>query len=345
MLGKIDTYLDRVRNSDGSYGWGDTENRDVVSTEHMIDIINYYNLKHKLNPDDTQAQEKLNEAINYLNNNLYKDGKLLRGKNDDADALDTYTWMIQTMLVVGVDKFPDIKIEDLVKNIENHKIDVTSEEGKKYTNLYTNLYSWSTDSGTSVSFEWTLQVAVSYRMLSNYYKQQGNDQKAEEYAKKSQDIIKDVENYSKDLGFEDGQIPCTNIDGKNYSDGWNVYKKSALCTLAQRLQVESGSFFNFVIRKIDIEREVIEALNYAGFKKENGNPYTAADVYRDTTGDYIEVSYGEYTFKVYLYDITGKVNISNLKENLTTIRNILDEKEITIHNIYISRGKKDSMVR
>ncbi len=240
LINKVDSYLNKVHRSDGFY-YGELSNR-YVSTEHMLDILAYFNLRTLLYEDQTSAANEENrarllEAAEYLYLNLYdsETGSFKRGLNDNSQALDTYSWGIQVLLSIKAvnpeiyenSSLSKIDIERLVEYVENNFVADVEYIGTKYGNLYR----WSNESDSPVSFEWTMQMAIAYEMLGNEYK--------------AGLIMSDVEIYSKAMGFG-SHIPYSDTNGVyNYtSNGWKVFAVPAVCTsVGQRVQYEYQSFF------------------------------------------------------------------------------------------------------
>lgn len=240
LIEKVDTYINKVHRSEGFY-YGELSNR-YVSTEHMLDIMAYFNLRSLLYGEaDTSKKEEnetlLIEAAEYFYSNLYNSetGSLKRGANDDFQALDTYSWGIQVLFSIKAvnpeiyenSSLSKINIERLLEYAENNFVTIVEYNGTKYENLY----KWSNESDSPVSFEWTMQMAIAYEML-------GDGHKADL-------IMREVETYSRAMGFGN-HIPYSDTNGVyNYSsNGWKVFAVPAVCTsVGQRVQYEYDSFF------------------------------------------------------------------------------------------------------
>lgn len=235
LLKRVDDGLAYANVRDGKYLGAALQS--WVSTEHILDVIAYYNLKLQFDESDESAKTKLTEAADYLYNTLYikEEGRFRRGEDDNFSVLDTCSWGIQVLTAVE-SMHPDIYKSTALKDIDLDKLLEYAESNfsvnVEYNGVtYNNLYRWSNESSSPVSFEWTMQMAVSYNLL-------GNTEKADA-------ILADVKAYSKALGFTDS-IPYTDVNNTtNYSDyGWDVFVVPALCTsIGQAMQIEFGSFF------------------------------------------------------------------------------------------------------
>ena len=241
LMNKIDNYLNSVHR-DGGYYYGEISN-SYVSTEHMFDIIAYFNLKillYTYENDNTQVEEYktlLEEAANFLYANLYDPStkSFVRGLYDNNTALDTFSWGVQVLLSVKAVNpeiyedsiLSDFDIDDILLYAENNFNKEVEYNGKTYYNLY----KWSDEEDSPVSFEWTMEMAIAYKMAGDM--------------RKAEAIMKDIKDYSNALGF-DSYIPYSPVNGVyNYSSyGWKVFAVPAACTdVGQRVQYEYDSFF------------------------------------------------------------------------------------------------------
>ena len=222
-------------------------NGAYVSTEHMLDVVSYLNLKSLLpgNENNERERELLLKVAKYIRTQLIKnDSTIKRGKDDYSVALDTYSWGIQVFLALQkynpdiYEKagFDNLNYQFLLDNVEN-LTHVTEEQLVQSVSLEEyesmsgyHLYSWSNyvfyDEATNtyhtyvdedlveprlnISFEWSLQMATAYYLMGDY-----------ETAK---NIFDSATQLAKDLGFSDGLYPVSNLNYVyNYPDyGWLV---------------------------------------------------------------------------------------------------------------------------
>lgn len=276
LITKVDDHLNRVRKYDGSY-YGELV-YSWISTEHMLDIVAYYNLK-TLYDDSDEVKTRLEQAANYLYESLYneQDGTFRRGFEDEHYVLDTCSWGTQVLLslkavnpeIYNNSSIKNIDVDDLLEYAEDNFKTKIHYEGKTYENLY----KWSAESTSPVSFEWTMEMAVTYRMM-------GNDEKADA-------ILKDVLDYSKALGIEEGYIAYADQNEvRNYfmaeDGGWLVYVVPAVCTtVGQRVQIEYGSFYMPMTKSSEfnyvIENDNYQSMSFAKMQGENWKVYSTSN--------------------------------------------------------------------
>ena len=218
-----------------------------VSTEHMLDVVSYLNLKSLLPGNEHNEFEKdlLLRVAKYIRTQLIKnDFTIKRGKDDYSTALDTYSWGIQ--VIFALQKYnPDIFTEAgfdtvnlslLLQNAEEltHVTDEQLEEAvsvEEYERMSKyHLYSWSNfvfydeanntyhaysdtnliDPRLNISFEWSLQMATAYYLMGDY--------------DMAETILDSAKQLSAELGFSEGLYPVSNLNYVyNYPDyGWLV---------------------------------------------------------------------------------------------------------------------------
>jgi len=281
LIEKVDKYLKIVQKQDGSY-FGEVV-YSWVSTEHMLDIVAYYNLR-TLYDDSEETKEKLKLAADYLYTSLYNEylGTFRRGLEDEHYVLDTNSWGIQVLLALQ-EINPEIYKNSQASKIDIQKLLSYAEENYKTTisegeKKYENLYKWSSEKSSPVSFEWTMEMAVSCNMLADYYEKNKEPMLAQECRDKADAIFKDVQDYSQALGIESGYIAYSDKNEvRNYfsstEGGWLVYVVPAICTtVGQRVQLEYGSFFKPLTRIKDYDYSVEEKdYESVGFIKQEGD--------------------------------------------------------------------------
>ena len=257
LIAKVDKHINMFYRSAGFiYGRAD---ENWVSTEHILDAIAYYNLKlycdNKYgNSVDFNIQNRLKALSSYLYKELYDKEKLVfyRGRGDNYYVLDTCTWGVQVLSMVeymnpelfeyglnGESYLSSIDIYALLDYAETHFRTPVEYHG----NVYNNLYTAAEESDNPIMFEWTIQMAISYSIAANRSEYEGDITRAEEYRQKATDIIRDVEAYSADLGFD--YPPYVDSSGKKiyHKNGWMAYQVEFVAGLAQLQQYHYGSFY------------------------------------------------------------------------------------------------------
>ncbi|MDD5021615.1 MAG: hypothetical protein PHR82_05700, partial [Endomicrobiaceae bacterium] len=349
LITKVDKYLQKVAGSkyerltsgfnifkyfhtkDGSYYYD--QNERAISAEHQFDVLVYFNLRTQYNKSQ-EMQDELLRTANYIYDNLYdkENNCFYRGYNDKFSVLDVHSWGLAA--IISFENLnPELYKESGLANIDKEKMIQYVEDNFSKTvtingKTYNNLYRWSNEDTSPVSFEWSAQMAVTYKIYANYLEQNGSKDKAQEYYAKAEAIIADIKAYSQDLGFED-EYPYSDQSGVfNYSSyGWKVYKVEALSVDKQIDQYEweedgTGSFF-FPISKIEGRDYTPSALN--------------PNVYNNDVTDYIDVEkYSGSNWQTYAVS-NIEFDATNIKEMTITLK--LDPAD------YPSIGEADTIAK
>ena len=257
LIAKVDKHINMFyRNAGFIYGRAD---ENWVSTEHILDAIAYYNLKlycdNKYgNSVDFNVQTRLKSLSSYLYKELYDKENLTfyRGRNDNYYVLDTCSWGVQVLSMVeymnpelfefglnGESYLKNIDVYALLDYAENHFSTTVEYNG----NVYTNLYVAAEETNAPVMFEWTIQMAISYIIAANKSETEGDLSRAYEYRQKAEDIMRDVQNYSADLGFDYPPYVDQNGHKIYQKNGWIAYQVEFVAGLAQMQQYHYGSFY------------------------------------------------------------------------------------------------------
>ena len=257
LIAKVDKHIDMFyRNAGFIYGRAD---ENWVSTEHILDAIAYYNLKlycdNKYGSSVSfNVQNRLKALSSYLYKELYdkENSTFYRGRNDNYYVLDTCSWGVQVLAMVeylnpdlfeyelnDVQFLKEIDIYALLDYAENHFRRTVNYKGMVYDNLYTA----ADESDNPIMFEWTLQMAVSYSIAANKSEIEGDIVRAEQYRQKAANIMRDVQDYSRALGFEYPPYVDRNAKKIYYKNGWMAYQVEFVAGLAQMQQYHCGSFY------------------------------------------------------------------------------------------------------
>lgn len=312
LIQRVDKYLDKLKTSTKG-GYFGTYGQSWISTEHVLDAIAYYNLKTVYDSSD-ETKQKLIDSSKYLYEKLYiaEEGRLKRGNGDRFAVLDVCAWGVQVLTSVK-EMNPDIYKSSGLTNIDLEKLLEYAEENFSVQitydgAVYNNLYRWSNEKSSPVSFEWTMQMAVSYNLMGN--------------SKKADAILADVKAYSKALGFDDS-IPYSDKNTINYtSSGWDVFIVPSLCTtVGQAMQIEFGSFFlpiskikevdytaSDVINKEAIHSQDIDFAVFTPYEGDNWKTYAYTDEVLDLT------NVKEIVLNIYLYK--GNTDTAKIKFQL-----------------------------
>jgi len=298
IIERVDKYLaEEVNDSKGFYYGEPYTSYDTayISTEHQLDVLGYFLLKSLNEKYDTpELQEKILLLSQYIYDNCYdeQNSMFYRGtKEKDAfEVLDVNAWGIQVLSLfksIRPDIYEqtaffesDINLENIMKYIENN---FSAGNG---------LYRFDKDPSMPVSLGWSSFVAADYYILAAECKNNGNDAQADIYAKKAEEIIRQIEQKSVSINGSKVIIPTTDGYYAQHlsSYGYEVYdiaevEPTVYLQIVKRMQElwSNGQTVNvypyYPIPKFDqsnydpsqLNTELYDRnVNYVGFKKYTG---------------------------------------------------------------------------
>ncbi len=158
------------------------------STEHNLDAYALFTMLYEVT-EDSRYRTAAARAIRWIKDNAYtQSGRIYRGKGDATVATDTFAWAIcaigpEKLKFEGMD--PDEILRFAVDNCEV-TVDYVRPNGEvvKVTGFdFTK--SQNMPRGGVVSSEWTAQMVVAFRVMGEYYAENGDLQKADYYNRKA----------------------------------------------------------------------------------------------------------------------------------------------------------------
>lgn len=233
LLDDVDDFLAQVKgvkvNGDpNSFGYRGAVGEYWVSTEHMLDVLAYLNLKI-LSSDSEEEKAQLTKEFNGSAQYLYDwfyvkdEGRFKRGYNDSFSVLDTCTWGVEVLYSIQRNN-PDLYSGSALSSIDlNGLLDYAEQTFAVKKTVGDREYTlFSSGYGSDVICpEFVLQFVGAYKLL-------GNTEKADA-------IYNDLIDYFSYLGYSD-VLPQADQIAKNYdADGnWTVYTAGALAAVVHR---------------------------------------------------------------------------------------------------------------
>ncbi len=215
------------------------------STEHNLDAYAFLNMLYNETEEEKYgiARDKIKS---WLNNHAmvphdrdYSSPPINRGRGDATIATDTFAWALASL---GPQELKDMGMdpEEIMKFAEENcsvatnyvrpsgiVVNVKGFDFSKVANM---------PRGGLVSPEWTSQMIVSFRMLSRYFKKNGDDLKAEYYAQKANiylnELNKIVISSASPTGRGEGCLPYATKENADTGHGWNTPNGNNTCSIA-----------------------------------------------------------------------------------------------------------------
>ncbi|MDP2912225.1 MAG: PilZ domain-containing protein [Candidatus Omnitrophota bacterium] len=200
------------------------------STEHNLDAYAFFGMLYKITEEDAylEAQAK---TLEWLKKNSFNrlECRLNRGKGDATIATDTFAWAIaaigpQLLRESGMD--PD-QIIDFAETNCLVTVNYIRQDGgnSKVTGFDFGKYEHLARGGI-ISTEWTSQMAVSFSIMAEYYKDQSEFNRASYYNKKADFYLSEVEKMiissPSRVGQGQGCLPYASQDDVDTGHGWRV---------------------------------------------------------------------------------------------------------------------------
>ena len=200
------------------------------STEHNLDAYAFFGMLYKLTEDEIYLEAQA-RTLGWLKKNSFNrmEHRLNRGKGDATIATDTFAWAIAAIgpkvleeSGMNPDQIMDFAETNCLITADyirpnGDKVKVTGFDFGKYEHMAR---------GGIVSTEWTSQMIVSLRIMADYYKKQGDLNKAAYYSKKADFYLSEIEKMAivspSRAGQGQGCLPYASQDDVDTGHGWRV---------------------------------------------------------------------------------------------------------------------------
>jgi len=202
------------------------------STEHNLDAYAFFDMLYKYT-GSTQYLSARDKVMNWIVENTYSksDIPIKRGKGDGTIATDTYAWSIAAVgpeKLLGLGMNPDRILEFAEQNC-SVEADFSRPEGKSIKiKGFDFAPERNTARGGVVSSEWTAQMVLAYKIMSEFYYKKEMIAKARAYAFKADDYLSSLSNMIISSPSASGQgescLPYATQDFVDTGHGWMTPK-------------------------------------------------------------------------------------------------------------------------
>jgi len=226
----IAKWLITLQGEDRNFGIRGGPEFKWFSTEHNLDAYALFNMLYKITEDD-RYKEARNRALDWLKKNSFNrlEYRLNRGRGDATIATDTFAWAVaaigpQLLKESGMD--PD-QIMDFAETNCVVTVDYPRQDGErvKITGFDFGKYEHISKGGI-ISTEWTSQMIVSFRVMADYYKKNGDFNKVKYYNKKAEFYLSEIEKMiissSSKVGQGQSCLPYATQDDVDTGHGWRI---------------------------------------------------------------------------------------------------------------------------
>lgn len=202
------------------------------STEHNLDAYAFFDMLYKYT-GSAQYLTARDKVMNWIVENTYSksDVPIKRGKGDGTIATDTYAWSIAAVgpeKLLGFGMNPDRILEFAEQNCSVES-DFLRPEGKI---IKIKGFDFAPERniarGGVVSSEWTAQMVLAYKIMSEFYYKKEMIAKARAYAFKADDYLSSLSNMIISSPSASGQgescLPYATQDFVDTGHGWMTPK-------------------------------------------------------------------------------------------------------------------------
>lgn len=215
-------------------------NVEWYSTEHNLDAYAFFNMLYKITgkPIYLEARDKvLNWLVRYTYDKVELPVK--RGKGDSTIATDTYAWSIAA---IGPQKLEELGMnpDRIVEFAEQNCSVVVSYTRPGDQTIKIKGFDFAARRhvarGGVVSSEWTAQMVIAFKIMSDFYYKKGMIAKARTYALKADEYLSGLGNMIISSPSPSGQgescLPYATADFVDTGHGWLIPKGKSTGSLA-----------------------------------------------------------------------------------------------------------------
>lgn len=210
------------------------------STEHNLDGYAFFDMLYKLTAKE-RYQKARNKALTWLTLHIYDktDVPIMRGKGDSTIATDTYAWSIAA---IGPQKLEGLqmsadRILEFAEDTCGLEVDYLRPDGRT---VKIKGFDFAPQKhlarGGVVSPEWTAQMAISFKIMADFYDKKNMPAKANEYEAKANEYLEALGNMIISSPSPSGQgescLPYATQENVDTGHGWITPKGKSTGSVA-----------------------------------------------------------------------------------------------------------------
>lgn len=210
------------------------------STEHNLDAYAFFDMLYSITNKDKYLRAK-QKILRWIKRYAYDNPQIpvKRGKGDATIATDTYTWSIAS---IGPEKLVDIGMDPdrIISFAEDNccvEVDYESSTGQmKKVKGFDFAKAGNIARGGIISCEWTAQMILAYKIMSEYYAKLEDDNNALCYKNKADAFLSELDKMimcsPSRTGRGCGCLPYASSPFVNTGHGWRTPKQKQTGSLA-----------------------------------------------------------------------------------------------------------------
>ncbi len=205
------------------------------STEHNLDAYAFFKMLYEVTKEDRYLLA-CQDVLSWLDKHVYDrqiSPPVKRGRGDSTIATDTYAWSIAA---IGPEKLKQIGMspDEIIEFAEENCLVTTYFKRPTGEVISVRGFDFAKrrhfPRGGVISCEWTAQMVLSYKIISDYYKELGEILKADEYLERAEDFLielgKLIISSPSPTGQGQGCLPYATQDFVDTGHGWYTPKGS-----------------------------------------------------------------------------------------------------------------------
>lgn len=227
----ISRWLETIKDNEGGLKGG--REFSWYSTEHNLDAFAFYQMLYQIT-GDASYEGQAEATLQWLNKNAYSklsNPVVKRGKGDATMATDTYAWSLtalgpQRLKNIGMDPdgIMDFALEHCGVGVAYQKPDGSTVNIKGFDFAKAQ----NLARGGVISCEWTAQMILALKIMSDYHQQQGDGRNVSFYAGLADEYISELSKMiitsASPVGQGDFCLPYASSEMADTGHGWRTPK-------------------------------------------------------------------------------------------------------------------------
>lgn len=210
------------------------------STEHNLDAYAFFNMLYQITGKPSY-QQSADKVLSWLVKHTYdkSDIPIGRGKGDSTIATDTYAWSIAA---IGPEKLKELGMDPdrILEFAEKNCYITTSYVRPSGETIKVKGWDFAAQKhlarGGVVSTEWTAQMIVSYKIMSQFYEKKGMPDMSRIYSVKANEylseLLKMIISSPSPSGQGESCLPYATQDFVDTGHGWKTPKGKSTGSVA-----------------------------------------------------------------------------------------------------------------
>ena len=228
MAEKIAKWAIKLKDKEGGLTGG--PKFSWYSTEHNLDAYALFNLLYEVT-GNTKYKKAAENTLKWIKENTYsmKTQSMKRGKGDSTIATDTMSWAIASIgprKLLEVDMDPDAIAKFAEEQCAVNTTFIRPNSDRVRITGFDFGKAQNAARGGVVSSEWTAQMIMAFKIMSDFYKEVGDREKSKYYENKARFYLDELDKMVISSPSRSGQgagcLPYATQPNANTGHGWRT---------------------------------------------------------------------------------------------------------------------------